>query len=455
MARVSSDHEHFSSRWTFILAAVGGAVGLGNIWKFPYEAGQGGGGAFVLVYLGFVFLIGVPVMIGELAIGRRGQSSPPIAVANLAFEEGRSVFWSILGWTGVLGAFLVLSFYSVIAGWTLDYIFKTVIGVTAQVTAETSGDVFGSLLSSWERMAAWHFLFIAMTVFIIARGVTSGIEQAVTYLMPALFVLLIILVAYALVAGEARQAMLFLFQPDFSKLTPNVVIQALGQAFFSLSLGLGAVMIYGSYLPKSVSIPRSALIIGAADTVVALLAGLAIFPLVFAYNLDVGSGPGLIFETLPIAFAQMPGGSIFGFLFFTLLTVAAITSSISMMEPMVSYLQERHYVKRVKAAIGVGIAAFVFGLGTVFSFNIWADVKLFDRTFFDTLDFVTNNLLMPLGGLLVALFVGWAMRFASVREELSSVSDGFFARIYGLLSVVCPIALVLVFLNVAGLLSFG
>lgn len=453
MAHAKSDHENWSSGWTFILAAVGSAVGLGNIWKFPYEAGQGGGGAFVLVYLGFVFMIGVPVMIGELALGRRGQASPPVAVSNIAFEEGRSNGWSVIGWMGVIGAFMVLSFYSVIAGWTFDYILKTVSGVTSNVTAQTSGAVFEGLIGSWPRMVSWHLLFMAITVFITARGINAGIEKAVTYLMPALFGLLLILAGYAMVAGEARQALAFLFQPDFSKLTPNVIIQALGQAFFSLSLGLGAVMAYGAYLPKSVSIPRSAFIIGAADTFVAVLAGLAIFPLVFAYKLDVGSGPGLIFQTLPIAFAQMPGGLIFGLLFFLLLAIAAVTSSISMMEPMVSYLSERHHVARMKAAICVGIAAFLFGLGTVFSFNEWKDYTVGGRTFFDNVDFLTNNILMPLGGLLVALFVGWRLRYASIRQELSSVSDSFFARIYGLLGVICPIAIVLIFLSVTGIIS--
>lgn len=450
MAAGAPGHEQWSSKWAFMLAAIGSAVGLGNIWKFPYEAGQGGGAAFVLIYILFVFMIGVPVMIGELALGRRGQSSPPLAVANIAFEEGRSSAWSSIGWLGVIGAFLVGSFYCVIAGWTLDYIWKTLIGVTRAVTAETSGQVFGELLASPLRLAAWQLLFVVLTVIIVARGINAGVEKAVTYLMPALFALLIILVTYALIAGEGRQAVDFLFRPDFSKLTPNVIIQALGQAFFSLSLGLGAVMVYGSYLPKSVSIPKSALIIGFADTLVAILAGLAIFPLVFAYDLDVRSGPGLIFETLPIAFAQMPGGVIFGLMFFSLLAVAAVTSSISMMEPMVSYLQERHHMKRLKAAIIVGAGMFTLGLGTVFSFNIWEAYTFKGLTFFDSVDFLTNNIMMPLGGLLLAIFIGWRMRYSSVRDELSSTSDGFFARIYGLLGVVCPIAIFLIFLYQIG-----
>lgn len=451
MAQASSNPQ-WSSKWAFILAAIGSAVGLGNIWKFPYEAGQGGGGAFVLIYLLFVFMIGVPVMIGELLLGRRGQASPPITMANIAFDEGRSSAWASIGWLGMIGAFLIGSFYCVIAGWSLDYIFKTVTGVTTSLTAETSGAAFQSLLDSPYRLAGWHLLFVAATVGIVARGLNAGLEKAVTYLMPTLFALLLILVGYALIAGEARQALDFLFTPDFSKLTPNVIVQALGQAFFSLSVGLGVMMVYGSYLPKTFSIPRSALMIALADTAVAMLAGLAIFPLVFAYGLDVASGPGLIFVTLPIAFAQMPGGLIFGLMFFTLLTVAAVTSSISMMEVPVSWLQARHHMNRGKAALMVGIALFIIGLGTVFSFNIWKTYTVYGMTFFDNLDFITNNIMMPLGGLMIAVFVGWRMRFASVREELHSASDSFFARIYGLLGVVCPIALILIFLSVTGLL---
>lgn len=460
MAVASSKHENWSSRWAFMLAAIGSAVGLGNIWKFPYEAGQGGGGAFVIVYLLFVFMIGVPVMIAELTLGRRGKASPPISAANIAFEEGRSSAWSSIGWLGTLGAFLVLSFYSVIAGWSLDYIFKTATGVTTSVTAETSGAVFESLLADPYRLTAWLFVFMGLTAFIVARGINAGLEKAVKYLMPALFVLLVTLVAYAMVAGEARQALAFLFTPDFSKLTPDVVIEALGQAFFSLSLGLGAMMMYGAYLPKNISIPKSAMIIAFADTLVAILAGLAIFPLVFAYNLDTASGPGLIFVTLPIAFSQMPGGIVFGLLFFTLLTIAAITSSISMMEPMVSWLKERHHMSRPKAAIMVSVGAFICGLGAVFSFNIWSDNTidfwqngtLRQFTIFDSLDYLTNNIMMPLAGFLIAVFVGWRMRYASLRDELSSVSDGFFARIYGLIGVVCPIALILIFLSATGAL---
>jgi NSS family neurotransmitter:Na+ symporter len=451
MAQASS-HAQWSSKWAFILAAVGSAVGLGNIWKFPYEAGQGGGGAFVLVYLLFVFMIGVPVMIGELLLGRRGQASPPITMANIAFDEGRSSAWASIGWLGVVGAFLIGSFYCVIAGWGLDYLFKTLTGVTTSLTADTSGAAFQELLGNPYRLAGWQFLFVALSVAIVARGIQSGVEKAVTYLMPTLFGLLVILVAYAMIAGDAAQALDFLFTPDFSKLTPNVVVQALGQAFFSLSVGLGAVMVYGAYLPKSVSIPKSALIIGFADTLVAILAGLAIFPLVFAYGLDVASGPGLIFVTLPIAFAQMPGGIVFGFLFFALLTIAALTSAIALMEVIVSWLQERHHMARSKAAIFVGLALFIVGLGTVFSFNIWAGYTIKGRTFFDSLDYLTNNILMPLGGLLIAIFVGWRMRFSSVREELQSISDSFFARIYGLLGVICPIALVLIFLSVTGVI---
>lgn len=442
-------HENWSSRAAFILAAVGSAVGLGNIWKFPYEAGEGGGGAFVLIYLLFVFGIGVPVMIAELMLGRRGHLSPPNAMARVAEQEGRPRHWSFVGWIGVIGAFLVLSFYSVIAGWTLHYMVQAFTGGLVGATADSSASDFGSLLANPPLLIFWHGLFALITIFVVARGIHGGLEKAVTWLMPMLFFLLLVLVVYSLVVGDAGRALTFLFAPDFSKLTPNVVIQALGQAFFSLSLALGAIMTYGAYLPREVSIPRSAFIIAGADTSVALLAGLAIFPIVFAYGLEPGAGPGLIFVTLPIAFAQMPGGLIVGGLFFLLLTVAALTSAISLLEPLVSWLEEHRGVGRVKSAVGGGIAVFVVGLGTVFSFNHWADFKLFGRTLFDNLDFLTNNIMMPVGGLFIALFAGWLMARANARDELHTIDDRQFSVWYAMVRYVCPIALVLIFLSVA------
>ncbi|RME64703.1 MAG: sodium-dependent transporter [Alphaproteobacteria bacterium] len=448
----TSVHGNWSSRLAFILAAVGSAVGLGNIWKFPYEAGQGGGGAFVIVYLLFVFAIGVPVMIAELAVGRRGRASPPKAMANVAADEGRARGWSIVGWLGVVGAFLILSFYSVIGGWTLAYVMKALVGRLSGIDAAQSTAMFADLLAEPVSLLYWHAVFAFITVLIVARGIQAGLEKAVTWLMPALFALLLILVFYALSTGSGSRALAFLFMPDFSKLTADTVLQALGQAFFSLSLAMGAMMTYGAYVPENVSLPRSALVIASADTAVSLLAGLAIFPLVFRYGLDIGSGPGLIFETLPIAFGQMPGGLVVGTLFFLLLAIAALTSSISLLEPMVSWLEEHRGLRRSRSAIGAGIGVFLVGIGTVLSFNRWADIRLFGRNFFENIDFLTNNIMMPLGGFLLVIFTGWVVSRTAMRRELHSISDGQFALWRAMARYVCPVALALIFLSVVGVL---
>lgn len=444
----SATHEHWSSRAAFIFAAVGSAVGLGNIWKFPYEAGQGGGGAFVLIYLVFVFGIGVPVMIAELSLGRRGQMSPPNSVKKVAIDEGRSPAWQAIGWFGVIGAFLVLSFYSVIAGFALSYMTNTFLGNLSVLDGQASASHFGALTGNFWLVLFWHALFISLTIFVVARGVTKGLEKAVTWLMPALFCLLVFLVVYSLIFGAGAEAVRFLFEPDFSKVTGRVVLEALGQAFFSLSLALGTMLIYGCYLPRDISIPRSALVVASADTGVALLAGLAIFPIVFAYGLEAGQGPGLVFVTLPIAFAQMPGGVIIGGMFFLLLSIAALTSSISLLEPMVSWLEEHKAVDRLKSAILGGGLVFMVGLGSVLSFNHWSDITLFGRTFLGNLDFLTNNIIMPVGGFLIVVFVGWRVSRASMRDELHTISDRQFNIWRAMARYVCPLALLAIFYSV-------
>ncbi|GEQ97335.1 sodium-dependent transporter [Iodidimonas gelatinilytica] len=442
-------HENWSSRLAFMFAAIGSAVGLGNIWKFPYEAGEGGGGAFVLIYLAFVFGIGVPVMIAELSLGRRGKMSPPNAVRSVAKQEGRSNLWSIAGWSGVIGAFLVLSFYSVIAGLTLSYMVDSFSGSIDTLDASNSADYFGSITGNFPLLLLWHAIFMGLTIAVVARGIHGGLEKAVTWLMPALFAILILLVTYAMAVGDAASTFKFLFQPDFSKVTLETVIQALGQAFFSLSLALGSIMAYGAYVPRDVSLPKSAFIIAGADTAVAILAGLAIFPIVFQYGLEPGAGPGLVFITLPVAFAQMPGGILVGGAFFLLLAIAALTSAISLLEPIVAWLEEHRGINRVKSAIGGGIAIFILGIGSVLSFNYWADVTFLRGTVLDNLDFLTNNIIMPLGGLLVAVFVGWRMKRISIRDELAPKSEFGFALWLFMLRYVCPLALGLIFLGFA------
>lgn len=451
-----SIHGQWSSRLIFILAATGSAVGLGNIWKFPYITGANGGGAFVLVYLLCIAAIGIPIMAAEIMLGRRGRRSPVNTMKHLAEEAGRHRGWQAMGWLGIVAGFLILSYYSVIAGWALAYVLRAMEGAFSGRTPEQVAGLFGELVSSPELLLLWHTLFMVMTMWIVARGVKGGLEQAVRYMMPALFVLLLLLVGYAMNTGHFQQGLAFLFTPDFSKLSANSVLIAMGHSFFTLSLGMGAIMIYGSYMPKGVSIVKTSVVIAIADTSVALLAGMAIFPIVFANGLEPGMGPGLVFKTLPIAFGQMPGGALFGTLFFLLLVLAAWTSSISIAEPVVAWLVESRGMSRRQASWWVGGGAWLLGIGTVLSFNVWSgdEYKLFGKSFFDLLDYLTSNIMLPLGGLLIALFAGWVMRREAARDELALADGPLFQAWRMLIRFVAPAAVVVVFLNAVGLLHF-
>ena len=437
----------WSSRFVFIMAAVGSAVGLGNIWKFPYITGENGGGAFVLVYLACIAVIGLPLMMSEVMVGRRGGKSPIGTMAVVAKAEGRSKHWVGVGIMATLAACLILSFYSVIAGWTMPYIISAMSGSFSDISAEDSGALFGGLLASPWQLLLWHSIFMGLTVLVSAGGVRHGLERAVTKLMPALFILLLILVGYAATTGHFGEAVSFLFKPDFSALTAEAILTALGHAFFTLSLASGAMMAYGAYLPKHVSIARTAVVIAVMDTGVALLAGLAIFPIVFAHGLAAGEGPGLIFVTLPVAFGQMPGGGFFATLFFVLLLFAAWTSSISMLESLVSYLNEKG-IGRVKAAIGGGLAAWLVGITTLLSLNVWSDFTPLDmfarfegKTLFDLYDYLTANIMMPVVALLIAVFVGWKMKPEHSASELGAWHKVWFPVVRYL----TPIALLIVF----------
>jgi NSS family neurotransmitter:Na+ symporter len=446
-----SIHGMWSSRWIFILAATGSAVGLGNIWRFPYVTGENGGGAFVLIYLACVVCVGLPIMMAETIIGRRGRRSPINSLKAIAEEEGLSSQWQLLGWLGVVAGFIVLSFYSVVAGWSVAYIFHVAGGAFAEASIEVSGAQFAALTNSAPRMLGWHSLFMGMTVFIVARGVQGGLETAVKWLMPALFVLLVVVVGYAISIGDIASALNYLFSPDFSQVTAKSVLAALGQAFFSLSLGMGAIMIYGSYLPADASIPRTIGLVAICDTSVALLAGLAIFPLVFGFGLEPDSGPGLVFVSLTIAFGHMPGGQIFGSLFFVLLAVAAWTSAISLLEPIVAWLVESLQWSRRKASALAGLSAWVLGIGSLLSFNHWAEFKPFGRNYFEWSEFLSTTIMLPTGGLLVAIFVGWRMSRASSLDELQVADGVFFVAWRFLVRFVAPLGVLVIFLNAVGL----
>ncbi|MEI8207986.1 MAG: sodium-dependent transporter [Methylococcales bacterium] len=445
-------HGAWSSRFAFILAATGSAVGLGNIWKFPYITGENGGGAFVLVYLFCVLLIGIPIMIAETLLGRRSQKNPIEAMEILTEEAEADHNWHYLGWMGVIAGLLILSYYSVIAGWASAYILKAFTGSFLDADALTIKKIFDDFVASPIQLIFWHSLFMIATMLIVVRGVNNGLEKASQYLMPSLFVLIFILVGYAMTTGSYFQGLHFLFVPDFSKLTGNSVLTAMGHAFFTLSLGMGAIMVYGSYLSKDISIAKTAFLIAGADTVVALLAGIAIFPIVFANNLHPNSGPGLIFETLPIAFGSMTGGWLMGILFFVMLAVAALTSSISLIEPAVAWLVENKSFTREKACVWSGLATWALGLGTVFSFNIWSNVKFFDRSIFQLLDYLTANLMLPIGGFCIAVFSGWVMKKQHSEQELNMSNETSYQIWKLLISYVAPGSVFLVFLHVIGVL---
>jgi neurotransmitter:Na+ symporter, NSS family len=445
-------HERFSTRAGFLFAAIGAAIGLGNIWKFPYMLGVNGGAAFVLVYLVAILLIATPIMLAEMILGRRGRMSAVNSLRSIAIEIGASPRWSWLGWLGMFVLFLVLSFFSVIAGWALAYIFKTASGTFVGMSAAEIAATFGEFLQSPGTLIAWHAAFMICTVIIVARGIKGGIERAVTIMMPVLFAMLIGLVIYGIFAGEFLQALKYLFSPDFSKLTPQVTLAAVGQAFFSVNVGIGGVLTYAAYLPDDVDLVSTSLLVVLGDTLVALLAGLMIFPIVFAYGLDPAQGPGLIFVTLSTAFANMPGGSIIGAVFFTLIFLAALTSSISMLETSVSRLEEIEGSSRPKMTILLGSAIFVFGILTVLSFNYLEDVhplgfiKMFEnKTAFDLIDFLTLNILMPLGGLTYAIFVGWWLTKEMAMETLGLKDEILFKTWRFLIRYVVPIAVIAIF----------
>lgn len=450
---IFKQHETWSSRLTFLLAAVGAAIGLGNIWKFPYITGENGGSAFVLVYLLSILFVALPILIAEIMLGRRGRQSPPNTMAIIAKQEGRSAKWAVVGWLGILSAYLIMTYYSVIAGWSMAYIAKAMRGAFLNREAGLISADFDALLGSPAQMTFWHVLFMLITTVILIKGLRKGIESTVRILMPLLFLLLLVMVGYAAVEGDMLAGLHFMFDFDLSAINARVVLMAVGHAFFSIGVAMGLMMGFGAYLGRDISIAKSALIIVGVDTLVALIAGIAIFPIVFANGLATAQGPGLIFVTLPIAFGSMSGGLVFGTLFFILLFFAALTSVIGSMEPVIAWVEEHRGIKRSSAAIIACGSATVIGMGTVFSFNIWSEwhplgfIERFNETsFFALLDYFTANLLMPLGGLLLAVFVGWRVAPQAVAAELNIKSPWFYHSWYWLLRWVVPISIAAIFI---------
>ena len=408
----------------FVLATIGSAVGIGSIWKFPYEVGANGGGAFVLVYVAGLALVVVPMMLAEFAIGRRGRGDAATAIEVVATEERVSRRWRGVGVFGACTAFLILSFYAVIGGWAVFYTVETILhGLPSGPGAVTAR--FDDLLSAPVRMATFQALFLGGVSLVVLRGVQRGIEATMKVLMPLLAVLLATLAAYSMSTGAAGETLRFLFVPDLASLTGRGVLDALGLGFFSIGVGLGILLTYAAYSPPGTDLKGAAVASVAGDTVVSLLAGLAIFPVVFANGLDPASGPGLAFVSLPLAFDALPGGRWAATAFFALLTVAALGSAISMLEAVVAVLDRRAGWPRRRGTVVAGAACFVVGLGTVLSFNHWADVhplaqigRFAEATVFDLLDDVTSQVLLPLGGLALSIFVGWVMPDRLLGREL-------------------------------------
>ncbi|MGB3455731.1 MAG: sodium-dependent transporter [Litorimonas sp.] len=416
----ASGTAQWSSRFAFIMAAVGSSVGLGNLWRFSSEAGQNGGGAFILIYLLAVVFVCIPVLMSEYLVGRAGSSANAVdSVAEVAIQSRRTRNWSLLSWVGVIAGFLIVTFYCVVAAWVMRYIFKFLGNDFAGLEADEVGAVFGNFISTPTQVLPWFLLFALITTWLVSRGVNKGIELAAEILMPIFFVLLAGLALFAIFTnidtGGTAQALAFLYTPDFSKITGSVASAALGQAFFSVGVGSAIMITYGSYLPKNISIPNASLIVGLTDTGVALIAGLAIFPIVFAFGLEPGVGAGLFFVTLPNAFASMGAiGTFVGAAFFFLAFFAAITSSVSLLEPSVALVSERFDMTKRKAAWIMGAVMVAIGMVSVFG-----QTDSNPTAALDLIDTFTGQVMLPLAGLLIVLFVGWRLDKAIIAEQFA------------------------------------
>ena len=419
------ERERWSGRSGLILATIGSAVGLGSIWKFPYEVGANGGGGFVLFYVLGLVLVVVPLMFAEFAIGRRGRGDPATSIAVVATAHQARRSWALAGYLGVFTGFLILSFYSVIGGWTIAYAVETAVsGLAGAVPAAVQGR-FDALLASPGRMAAFHALFVALCAVVVARGIAGGIEVASKVLMPVLGVLLLALATYSVATGDLMATLAFLFQLDLPRLTGRAALEALGLGFFSIGVGLGLMITYAAYAGADIDLIQVAVVSVVADTAISFLAGFAVFPIVFAHGLDPAGGPGLVFVTLPLAFAGMPLGTLASIAFFLLLFVAALASAISMLELCVALLVRQRGWRRAPATWVAAAVCFVAGIATVLSFNVWAHwhplgwlPAFAGDTLFDLLDQLTSNLLLPLTGLALALFCGWVLPDRVLSEEL-------------------------------------
>lgn len=442
----------FGSKLGILAAAAGSAIGLGNIWKFPYITGENGGAAFILVYLVCITLIGLPVMISEFVLGRKTQANAVGAYKKIEPKKP----WFLSGYLATLTAFIILSYYAMIAGWLLSYIGRAVTGKLTAVQPENLASYFEGVIGSTYEPLFCTLVIVVLTAIIVISGIKNGVEKYSKILMPILLGLLILLMIRSLTLEGASKGVEFLFKPDFSNLTAKGVLEALGHSFFTLSLGMGIILTYGSYIDKKENIMTLAVQVTIADTLIALMAGLVIFPAVFAYNLQPDQGAGLIFITLPAVFSEMPFGSFFAALFFTLIGIAAITSTMSLMEVIVAFVIEEFNMNRKKSTILVATAIFLLAIPSVLSFGLWSNVTIFGKTFFDLFDFLTSNVFLALGGILVCIFVGWVWGAKNAISEITSNGLYTFKRkgLYNfIIKFLAPAAILIVLLNSTGILS--
>jgi len=444
--------DFFSGRFAVVAAVAGSAIGLGNIWRFPYVAGENGGAAFLMIYLFCVILIGIPVMTSEFVIGRAAQKNPYGAFKALA--PGKP--WFLIGLMGVAAAFMILAFYTTVAGWTLEYFYQAVTGNLAGKTDLELTAMFSDFQQGSFRPVLWFLIFMGLTGFIIISGVREGIEKYTKVMMPFLFLLLILLCIRSLTLPGAKAGLQFLFRPDFTKVTPKVILEALGQAFFSLSVGMGTLITYGSYIKKNENLASSAGLVTLSDTAIAVIAGIAIFPAVFALGGSPASGTGLVFIVLPGIFQQLPMGNIFAVMFFILLAVAALTSTISVLEVIVAYLVEELKMTRRKATIAATLSVSVLGIITVFSMGALSGIQVAGRNIFGILEYLTSNIMLPLGGFFIVLFIGWFFAPSLTAKELTNdgVLKGRLLPLFMfIVRFIAPVAIALVFLYSLGIVG--
>ena len=443
----------FGSKIGVILATVGCAVGLGNIWRFPYMLGENGGAAFLLVYISCILFLGIPVMITEFFIGRYSRKNAAGAFKVMA----PGTKWSVIGYNGVAAAFLILGYYAVVSGWTLEYIVQAFSGSLEGKNATDFADEFTAFSTGVFRPILWTVVFIALTHIIIISGVKEGIERASKVMMPVLFLILIALCVRSITLPGASEGLTFLFNPDFSKIDSSVVLSAMGQAFFSLSIGMGCLITYASYFGKQTNLQTTALQVTILDTLVAVLAGVMIFPAVFSFGIEPTTGPELVFITLPNVFEQLPFGNIWSFVFFVLLALAALTSTISLHEVSTAYVHEEYHISRKKAAVIVSIGVTILGILSSLSMGVLSSYTLFGLNFFNLLDFVTAKIMLPLGGMMICIFTAKRVDKLVLKEEVTNhgtIRFYFFNTYAFFVKYIAPIAIGLIFLNELGLLNW-